>query len=246
MSATHDPDPISKAALALTDLRGAVAAASAPGLSVLEDPTGRRRRILAIAGRFATAALVVWLLLLVLGGLGIVPSAWAPLDGALGPPRVAILPHQPTPSPPSRSDASPAAPAAGPAATALGAGTAFSATRGASRRAAGSSPASSRRPSRSSHVTGLIPASSGLGTTVARGNGTATAPAGSKSRGTGSVAANSTRGTSSAATSKTGIAPGKSATPPGTRTATTTTTTVPSSSGSGTGHRPSAVPGSTR
>ena len=51
---------------------------------VLADPTGRRRRRLAIAGRIATAALALWLAVLILGGLGLQPLAGIPIVGDLG------------------------------------------------------------------------------------------------------------------------------------------------------------------
>ena len=51
---------------------------------VLTDPTGRRRRRLAIAGRIATAALGLWLVVLILGGLGLQPLAGIPIVGDLG------------------------------------------------------------------------------------------------------------------------------------------------------------------
>lgn len=51
---------------------------------VLADPTGRRRRRLAIAGRIATAALGLWLAVLILGGLGLQPLAGIPIVGDLG------------------------------------------------------------------------------------------------------------------------------------------------------------------
>jgi hypothetical protein len=51
---------------------------------VLADPTGRRRRRLAIAGRAATAVLGLWLVVLILGGLGLQPLAGLPIIGHLG------------------------------------------------------------------------------------------------------------------------------------------------------------------
>src|SRR6266571_3405061 len=51
---------------------------------VLADPTGRRRRRLIIAGRVATTALGLWLLVLILGGLGLQPLAGIPIVGDLG------------------------------------------------------------------------------------------------------------------------------------------------------------------
>jgi hypothetical protein len=54
------------------------------GHQVLVDPTGRRRRRLAIAGRVATTALGLWLVVLILGGLGLQPLAGLPVVGHLG------------------------------------------------------------------------------------------------------------------------------------------------------------------
>jgi hypothetical protein len=51
---------------------------------VLSDPTGRRRRRLAIAGRVATAALGLWLVVLILGGLGLQPLDGLPIVRKLG------------------------------------------------------------------------------------------------------------------------------------------------------------------
>ncbi|MDO8793151.1 MAG: hypothetical protein Q7J25_00860, partial [Vicinamibacterales bacterium] len=59
---------------------------------VLADPTGRRRRRLAIAGRVATAALGFWLIVLFLGGLGLQPLAGLPIVGNLG--TVAVAPPE--------------------------------------------------------------------------------------------------------------------------------------------------------
>jgi hypothetical protein len=61
---------------------------------VLADPTGRRRRWLVIAGRVATTALGLWLLVLILGGLGLQPLAGLPVVGELGP-RAAAPPALP-------------------------------------------------------------------------------------------------------------------------------------------------------
>jgi hypothetical protein len=55
-----------------------------PRHQVLLDPTGRRRRRLAIAGRVATMALGLWLAVLILGGLGLQPLAGLPIVGDLG------------------------------------------------------------------------------------------------------------------------------------------------------------------
>ena len=55
-----------------------------PRYQVLADPTGRRRHRMAIAGRAATIALGLWLLVLMLGGLGLQPLAGLPIVGDLG------------------------------------------------------------------------------------------------------------------------------------------------------------------
>jgi hypothetical protein len=51
---------------------------------ILADPTGRRRRRLAITGRVATTILGLWLAVLILGGLGLQPLAGIPIVGDLG------------------------------------------------------------------------------------------------------------------------------------------------------------------
>ena len=51
---------------------------------VLSDPTGRRRHRLAIAGRVVTTGLGLWLVVLILGGLGLQPLAGFPIVGTLG------------------------------------------------------------------------------------------------------------------------------------------------------------------
>jgi uncharacterized iron-regulated membrane protein len=51
---------------------------------VLADFTGRRRRRLAIAGRLVTTVLGLWLVVLILGGLGLQPLAGLPVIGHLG------------------------------------------------------------------------------------------------------------------------------------------------------------------
>jgi hypothetical protein len=51
---------------------------------VLADPTGRRHRRLTIAARVATIALGLWLIVLILGGLGVQPLGGLPIVGDLG------------------------------------------------------------------------------------------------------------------------------------------------------------------
>jgi len=51
---------------------------------VLSDPTGRRRHRLVLAGRVVTTILALWLLVLILGGLGLQPLAGLPIVDNLG------------------------------------------------------------------------------------------------------------------------------------------------------------------
>jgi hypothetical protein len=51
---------------------------------VLSDPTGRRRHRLVIAGRVVTTILALWLIVLILGGIGFQPLAGLPLVDNLG------------------------------------------------------------------------------------------------------------------------------------------------------------------
>ncbi|HEY7890812.1 MAG TPA: hypothetical protein VIC05_01240 [Solirubrobacteraceae bacterium] len=51
---------------------------------ILVDPTGHRRRRLTIVGRVVTTALGLWVVVLVLGGLGLQPLAGLPIVGRLG------------------------------------------------------------------------------------------------------------------------------------------------------------------
>jgi hypothetical protein len=94
----------------VSDLRGTAAAPR--GTAVLEDPTGKRRRRLRLAGRAIAVVLTLWLLGLVLGGLGLDPVPGIPfarsLRPAVAPPAV---PRLPRPSPPSPADLQPALPA---------------------------------------------------------------------------------------------------------------------------------------
>jgi hypothetical protein len=79
------------------------------GPAVLEDPTGRRARWLRRAGRCVSLLFLVWLLAIVLGGLGLMPVVGIPfvhvLQPSQGPPALAKLPQ---PRQPSASDIRPA------------------------------------------------------------------------------------------------------------------------------------------
>jgi hypothetical protein len=82
------------------------------GSAVLEDPTGRRARWLKRAGRGVSLLFLVWLLAVVLGGLGLIPVAGIPFTHVLqpsqGPPVLTKLPQL---RQPSASDLRPAVPA---------------------------------------------------------------------------------------------------------------------------------------
>jgi hypothetical protein len=93
----------------VVDLRGRP---SAPGpAQVLADPSGRRARMLARAGRAVAIVFVLWLGGLALAGLGILPAGDVPLGpviSAASPPKLTRLP---APKQPARADLVPAAPA---------------------------------------------------------------------------------------------------------------------------------------
>ena len=93
----------------VSDLRGR--AAPAPGTAVLEDPTGRRRRRLRLAGRAIALALTLWLVALVAGGVGLNPVPGVPFAHILKPAAPPTTRHEPPPAPPSASDLEPALPA---------------------------------------------------------------------------------------------------------------------------------------
>ena len=81
-SAPSRDDTAAQRRAGVVDLRGSVATAgAAPG--VLEDPSGRRRRRMARIARAAAIVLALWLVALVLGGLGLFPSGALPLGGAV-------------------------------------------------------------------------------------------------------------------------------------------------------------------
>src|SRR3954454_6574276 len=92
----------------VSDLRGN-AGVPAPA-AVLEDPTGRRRRRLRVAGRVLAVALTLWLVALVLGSVGLSPVPGVPFAHVLrpaGPPGAKKLPK---PEQPTAADLEPALP----------------------------------------------------------------------------------------------------------------------------------------
>jgi len=126
----------------IVDIRGAGAAA--PPSPVLADPSGRRRRALANAGRVVAGLFLLWLLGLGLAGLGLLPAGDVPLGRALASQAPSPLVAMPKPRQPSASDLAPARPRQ-PAATAGGAGSAALHHTGlASRRSTAGGPTRSR------------------------------------------------------------------------------------------------------
>ncbi len=79
---------------------------------VLEDPSGRRRAHLRRAGRIITLMMGLWLVALVLGGLGLVPVPGVPqvisLRPSSGPPEISARPHPRPARPADRVAARPA------------------------------------------------------------------------------------------------------------------------------------------
>ncbi len=51
------------------------------GLAILEDPGGRRRRIVAVVGKAATVLFLLWLAAITIGGLGLSPLPTLPIPG---------------------------------------------------------------------------------------------------------------------------------------------------------------------
>src|SRR5579884_4275874 len=91
----------------IVDLRGHRAApVPAP---VLADPSGRRARVLARVGRGISLVMLMWVIGLVLAGVGVLPASDLPLGptvaGASGPQALRVLPRG---APPARSDLLPA------------------------------------------------------------------------------------------------------------------------------------------
>jgi hypothetical protein len=91
------------------DLRGA--GDSAPALGALADPSGARARRLRALGRGVATLLLLWMVGLILAGLGLLPRSAPLLGGSLGgsdtPPGLTRLPVA---TPPSASDLLPARP----------------------------------------------------------------------------------------------------------------------------------------
>ena len=93
----------------VSDLRGS--AAPAAGAAVLEDPSGKRRKRLRLVARAIALALTLWLIALVLGGVGLSPVPGVPFAHILKPAAPPTTRHLPKPAPPTASDLAPALPA---------------------------------------------------------------------------------------------------------------------------------------
>gem|GEM_PF-6181835 len=104
---------------------------------VLEDASGRRLRRMRWLGRATALLFLVWLAVVILGGLGVGPTGRLPLGHLLrpsaGPPP---LRHVPQPAAPAAADLVPALPAPTPA-SAAAAGSPSTAARGKSATAPG-------------------------------------------------------------------------------------------------------------
>jgi hypothetical protein len=209
----------------LLDLRGPVAVEDAP-TGVLEDPTGGRRRLMRRVGIGVAGLLGLWLLALLLSGLGLFPRGSVPLARALG-----VAPRQDAAEPhPARPAAArtPAVTAPGPAWTTHPAAAPRNTTRRVSRATVRrDAPAETMKlvPGRARTVPGR---STAPGHATAPGQGSATAPGKSASAPGRSQGAPATGGTPSgratAPGQSTSSAPGTSTAPGQTGTAHGSTT----------------------
>jgi hypothetical protein len=98
---------IPSARTVVTDLRGT---GGAPPPSILADPSGRRARNLRRTGTVIGLLLILWLLCLVLAGLGLLPARGIPLAGSVRAQQPRSLATIPPPRPPSKADLKPARP----------------------------------------------------------------------------------------------------------------------------------------
>jgi hypothetical protein len=205
----------------VSDLRGA--ASPAAGSTVLEDPTGWRRRRLRFSARIVAVALTLWLVALVLGGVGLSPVPGVPFAHILKPAAPPTPRHLPKPAHPTVSDLEPALPADSPK-TAVApqpvgvAGQQHTTPQLSAKRA----PARSKRRSNAVHT--MSPAVDGAPSTTVPAP-TATHPNNGKRVGatTTTTSATTTPTTTTTTPGHSGTAPGRTGTAPG-RTKTTTTT----------------------
>ena len=202
----------------VSDLRGG--ATPAPASAVLEDPTGRRRRRLRIGGRIVALALSLWLVALVLGGVGLNPVAGVPFAHILRPASPPAPKKESEPAQPTVADLQPALPAGSPASAVAPQVTRPAATTTPARRTV-RTPAAKQKPAaspRSVAVHTLTPAVDGA-PSAAPGR-TTTHPNNGKGSGsttsTTTTTTTTTPGRSGGAPGQTGTAPGRSRTTTGT------------------------------
>ena len=215
---------------AVSDLRGS--AVRQHGSAVLEDPTGRRRRRLRLLGRLVAFVLTLWLIALVLGGIGLSPVSGIPFVQALrpaSPPPAAK--HLPTPTPGTAADLQSALPAGThstattrPAAIPQLPSTRVQSRRPATNKHAAASPRSVTVHTMTPNAQGpaaTTPAATAPGTTTTHpNNGRHTGT----STGTATTTTPTTTGTSTAP-GRSGTAPGNSGSAPGQTHKQTATTT---------------------
>jgi hypothetical protein len=210
----------------VVDIRGRRALpACAP---VLADPSGRRARMLRRGGRCVALLFLLWLIGLVLAGLGILPTGDVPLGGALaGPSSPREIPRPIGAAVVSRSDHARAAPLAQPTAGAVNVALSPSATsvrRGAAKSAAvGSGPVVARAP----RLGGSRPSSTRRTTA-----GGATMPSSGSSPGSSTITTRPTGAPSGLSSSgNAGVSHGRSGSAPGHGKPATVTGNVGSSHG---------------
>jgi hypothetical protein len=202
----------------VSDLRGS--AAPAAGTAVLEDPSGRRRRRLRLGGRVVALVLTLWLVALVLGGVGLSPVPGVPfahiIRPASPPPATRAFPQ---PAEPTAADLEPALPANSRETAVAAQPIHVAGQHGGQNAATKRTLATKRRASgspRSLAVHTMPPAVDGAPSAAAPGQ-TTTHPNNGKGSGTTTTtttATTTTPGRSGAAPGQTGTQPGRSQTTP--------------------------------
>ena len=188
----------------------------AGGTAVLEDPTGRRGRRLRLLSRLIAGVLTLWLVGLLLGGVGIAPVAGIPFGSLLrppsAPPAATNLPH---PIPPTVEDLQPALPA-GATATAQ-ARSALPSPANVNGQAPSSTRGSTRTGSHSPHSVAVHTMTPAAGGNATPGTPPANAQV-NNGQGKGPVKKTSTTTTTTTTTTpgRSGAAPGKTGTTPST------------------------------
>jgi hypothetical protein len=134
---------------------------------ILEDASGRRQRRMRWVGRSVALLFLVWLAIVILGGLGVGPAGRLPLGHVLrpsaGPPP---LRHVPAPSAPAAADLVPALPAPVPAPTVTNGTAPSTTTPGKSGVAPGHAKRTTTAPGRSSVSPGHTATSPGKSVTA--------------------------------------------------------------------------------